>query len=161
MKNILPLFFLFFTNPIFAQVNSVMPIQANTFFENAMLVIKPDIKNIIEKNANKLRGRKINVDSLVKELRRNVHLRLGNENDLDAITVLILVQTSKYADADLKNIVLSLNHTNSKKETEAEKEISKNKADLILSNKSDIAQSISLIMKKFSGSPELAMDKFR
>jgi len=161
MKSILPLFFLFFTNHIFAQVNSVMPIQANTFFENAMLTIKPDIKNIIEKNAIKLKGRKINVDSLVKELHKNVHLKLGNENDLDAITVLILVQTSKYADADLKNLVLNLNHTNSQKETEAEKEISKNKADIILSNKSDIAQSVSFIMKKFSGSPELVMDKFR
>ncbi len=161
MKNILPLFFLFFANPIFAQVNSVMPIQANTFFENAMLAIKPDIKNIIEKNAIKLKGRKINVDSLVKELHKNEHLRLGNENDLDAITVLILVQTSKYADDDLKNLVLNLNHTNSKKETEAEKEISKNKADIILSNKSDIAQSVSNIMKKFTGSPELVMDRFR
>lgn len=161
MKNILPLFFLFFTNHIFAQVNSVMPVQANTFFENAMLTIKPDIKNIIEKNANKLRGRKINVDSLVKELHKNEHLRLGNENDLQAIAVLILVQTSKYADADLKNLVLNLNHSNLKKETEVEKEISKNKAEIILSNKSDIAENVSFIMKKFPGSPELAMDKFR
>ena len=138
-----------------------MPVQANTFFENAMLTIKPDIKNIIEKNANKLRGRKINVDSLVKELHKNVHLRLGNENDLEAIAVLILVQTSKYADSDLKNLVLNLNHTNLKKETEVEKEISKDKAEIILSNKSDIAESVSFIMKKFAGSPELAMDKFR
>ena len=161
MKNILPLFLLFFTNHIFAQVNSVMPSQANAFYENAMPAIKPEIKNIIEKNANKLRGRRINVDSLVKELHKNGHLKPGSENDLEAIAVLILVQTSKYADADLKNIVINLNHTNSKKETEAEKEISKNKAEIILSNKSDIAQSVSFIMKKFPGSPELVMDKFR
>ena len=161
MKNILPLFLLFFTNHIFAQVNSVMPSQANAFYENAMPVIKPEIKNIIEKNANKLRGRRINIDSLVKELHKSEHLKFGTESDLEAIAVLILVQTSKYADADLKNIVISLNHTNSKKETEAEKEISKNKAEIILSNKSDIAQSVALIMKKFPGSPELVMDKFR
>ena len=161
MKNILPLLFFFFSNHIFAQVNSVMPVQANTFYENAMLTIKPEIKNIIEKNANKLRGRKINVDSLITELHKNGHLRPGTKNDLEAIAVLILVQTSKYADADLKNLVLNLNHSNSKKETEAEKEISKNKAEIILSNKSDIAQSVSFIMKKFPGSPELVMDKFR
>lgn len=161
MKNILPLLFLLFSNDIFAQVNSVMPVQANTFYDNAMPEIKPPIKNIIEKNANKLRGRKINVDSLVLELHKNPHLKGGNEKDLEAIAVLILVQASKYADADLKNLVLNLNHSNSKNEAEAEKDISKNKAEIILANKSDIAQSVSVIMKRFPGSPELAMDKFR
>lgn len=161
MKSFLPLFFLFFAHPIFAQVNSVMPIQANTFYENAMLTVKPDIKNLIEKNANKLRGRKIDVDSMVIELHKNVLLRRGTENDLAAITVLILVQASKYADADLKNLVINLNHSSSKQQAETEKEISKNRTELILSNKSDIAQSVSFIMKKISGSPEMVMDKFR
>ncbi len=115
MKTFLPILFLFLANHIFAQVNSVMPVQANTFYENAMLTIKPEIKNVIEKNANKLRGRKVDVDSLIKELHKNEYLKRGSENDLQAITVLILVQASKYADADLKNIVLNLHHSNSKK----------------------------------------------
>ncbi|MEO8820529.1 MAG: hypothetical protein ABI267_06825 [Ginsengibacter sp.] len=161
MKSILPLFFLFFANPLFAQVNSIMPEQANSFYENAMLHIKPDVKNLIEKNANKLRGRKIDVDSLVNELHQNEILRRGTENDLEAITVLILVQASKYADADLKKLVINLPHSNSKQRDETEKEISKNKTELILSSKSDIARSVSFIMKNFSGSPEMVMDKFR
>lgn len=138
-----------------------MPAQANEFYENAMMNIKPDIRNLIEKNANKLRGRKIDVDSLVNELHKNALLRRGTEKDLEAITVLIMVQASKYADADLKNLVINLPHSNSKQQNETEKEISKNKTELILSNKSDIAQSISFIMKKFSGTTEMVMDKFR
>jgi hypothetical protein len=51
MKNILPLFFLFLSQLTIAQVNAVMPSEANTFYQNAMLTIKPEIKNIIEKNA--------------------------------------------------------------------------------------------------------------
>ncbi|MEO8819777.1 MAG: hypothetical protein ABI374_02945 [Ginsengibacter sp.] len=161
MKNILLLFFLFFTNHTIAQVNSIMPAQANTFYENAMSSIKPDIKNLIEKNANKLRGRKVDVDSLVNALHKSELLRRGTENDLESITVLILVQASKYADADLKILVINLTHSKSKQNDETEKEISKNKTELILSNKSDIAQSVSFIMKKISGSPEMVVDKFK
>ena len=95
MKNILPLLFLFLSHYTFAQVNSVLPSEANNFYENAMVRIKPGIKNIIEKNANKLSLRKVNIDSLIKELHKNPLLQKGNEKDLEAITVLILVQVSK------------------------------------------------------------------
>ncbi len=72
--------------------------------------IKPGIKNLIEKNANKLTLRKVNIDSLIKELHKNPLLKKGNEKDLEAITILILVQVSKNADNELKDIVIHMKH---------------------------------------------------
>ena len=45
-----------------------MPQEANTFYSKAMANIKPQIKNIVEKNADVLKGRTINTDSLSKAL---------------------------------------------------------------------------------------------
>lgn len=161
MKTILPLLFLFLTHYTFAQVNSVIPAEANAFYQNAMLTIKPEIKNLIEKNAIKLTRRKVNVDSLIEELHKNPLLRNGNEKDLEAITVLILVQVSRNADSDLKDLVIHMRHSNSEKKNEEEEENCKNTAALLVENKSEIAQSISVIMKKLSGSAEMVMDKFK
>lgn len=138
-----------------------MPSEANTFYQNAMLTIKPGIKNIIEKNANKLTRRSVDVDSLIKELHKIPLLRGGNEKDLEAITVLILVQVSRNADADLKDLVIHMRHSNSEMKNEEEEENCKNTAALLVENKSEIAQSISVIMKKLSGSAEMVMDKFK
>ena len=155
MKNILLLLFLFLYQFTFSQVNSVLPSEATTFYQNAMLSIKPGIKNLIEKNANKLTGHKVNVDSLMKELHKNALLKSGNEKDLEAITVLILVQASKNTDNELKEIVIHMRQSN------AETESYKNSTVLLVQNKSDIADAVSLIMKNISGSPEMVMDKFK
>ena len=155
MKNILPLIFLFLSHYTFAQVNSVLSSDANTFYQDAMLTIKPQIKSLIEKNANKLTGRKVNVDSLVKELHKNSFLKNGNQKDLEAITVLILVQASKNADSELKDIVIHVRQSNSQNEND------KSTAAFLVENKSHIAAAVSLIMKEISGSPEMVMDKFK
>ncbi len=97
----------------------------------------------------------MNVDSLIKELHKNALLKNGNEKDLEAITVLILVQASKNADNKLKDMVIHLRNSNS------ENENYKNTAALLVENKSEIAEAVSLIMKKISGSPEMVMDKFK
>ncbi len=151
----LPLLFLFLSRYTFAQVNNVLPSEANTFYQNSMKSIKPEVKNLIEKNANKLTGKKVNVDSLVQELHKNPLLKNGNEKDLEAITVLILVQASKDVDNELKEIVVHMRQSNS------ESEKYKSTAALLVENKSEIAEAVSLIMKKISGSPEMVMDKFK
>lgn len=138
-----------------------MPSEANTFYQNAMLSIKPGVKSLIEKNANKLTGQKVNVDSLIGELHKNALLKNGNEKDLEAITILILVQVSRNADNELKNLVVHMRQTNSAPASTDEDEKNKNTAALLVENKSDIAQSVSLIMKRISGSPEMVMEKFK
>lgn len=155
MKNILPLLFLFLSHYTFAQVNSVLPSEANNFYENAIVRIKPGIKNLIEKNANNLSLRKVNIDSLIKELHKNPLLKKGNEKDLEAITILILVQVSKNADNELKDIVIHTSHSDSEKETY------KKTVALLVENKSNIAETVSLLMNKISGSSEMVMDKFK
>jgi hypothetical protein len=97
----------------------------------------------------------VNVDSLITELHKNVLLRNGNEKDLEAITVLILVQASKNADGKLKDIVIHM------RQSDSDAENYKTAAALLVENKSDIAESVSLIMKKISGAPEMVMDKFK
>jgi len=156
MKNILPfLFFLFLADFSFAQVNSVLPPEANAFYQNSIKTIKPGVKDLIEKNANKLTGQKVNVDSLVTELHKTALLKAGNEKDLQAITVLILVQASKNADNELKDIVIHSGNPDSQSERD------KSFATLLVENKSEIANAVALIMKKLSGSPEMVMDKFK
>lgn len=161
MKNILPLLLLFLSHFAFAQVNSVLPSEANTFYQNAMLTVKPQIKTLIEKNANKLTGHSINVDSLIKELHKNPLFKNGNEKDLEAITVLILVQASKNADNELKDLVIHMRRSDSENKGETDIENSKNTAAQLVENKSHIAQSVSQIMQKISGSTEMVMDKFK
>ena len=155
----LPLLFLFLACQAFSQVNAVLPSEANGFYENTMQSIKPAVKNLIEKNANNLTGQKINVDSLIRELRKNSLLKGGNENDLEAITVLILVQVSRNVDTNLKEMVI--HKKNDGKENEEEKQREKNYATLLVENKSEIAQNVSFIMKKLSVSSQTVMDKFK
>jgi hypothetical protein len=161
MKNILPFFFLLFAGHAFSQVNAVLPSEAKAFYKTAMLHINPEVKNLIEKNANKLTGHKINVDSLVKELKKNPLVKDANETSLQAIAVLILVQVSENADNNLKQLVIHKRQSDSGNENEAEKERDKNYASLLVENKSDIALAVSFIMEKLPARPDMVMDKFK
>lgn len=157
MKNLLLLFFLGFIIPGFAQVNSVLPAEANTFYNNAMPSIKPEIKSIIEKNANKLKERNINPDSLLDELHKDQRLKNFNRDNLEALAVLIMVHVSKNADADLKNLVISMHQKQIEKpadEISTENTNPALKVQSILANKSQIAEIVSLVMKDLSGTTE-------
>jgi 3-deoxy-D-arabino-heptulosonate 7-phosphate (DAHP) synthase len=101
------------------------------------------------------------VDSLIKDLHKTPLLRNGTQKDLEAITVLILVQVSRNADSELKDIVIHMRHSNSEKKNEEDDENCKNTAALLVKNKSEIALGVSVIMKKLSGSAEMVMDKFK
>lgn len=164
MKILLPLFFISFTLNVFAQVNSVMPNEATMFYNNAMRVIKPDIKNCIEKNANKLKGRNINPDSLKIVLRKEVLFKNVNEVDLQGIVVLIMVQVSKNADHDLKNLVT--NRKNNQIESvdidpSVQKQNFEKSVHQIIVNKSQIAESVSIVIKNLGGTPQSIIEKFK
>lgn len=164
MKNLLLLFFLGITSTAFAQVNSVLPAEANNLYTTAMQSIKPEIKSIIEKNANKLKGRNINTDSLSAELHKNELLKNTDQQYLQALTILIMVQVSKNADVDLKNLVTNMHKKTTekaKKQNSSENSISENKVDRILANKSQIAENVSLVMKNLSGTTETMIEQFK
>jgi hypothetical protein len=141
MKNFLPFIFLGFSFSAFAQVNYTMPQEANTFYNNAMQKLKPAIKNIIEKNAQKLKGRHVNIDSLFTQLQKETALKNSSKENLQAITVLIMVQVSKNADTDLKNLVINMPKNKAGNETGENPE---NKVATIVANKSMIAESVTI-----------------
>ena len=156
MKNLLLFFFIVFSIQSVGQINAVIPPEANTFYDQAMRTIKPEIKSVIEKNAGSLKGKKINMDSLLKSLRSDRILKKFSQQDLEAVTVLIMVQVSRDADAELKNLVVHM-HKDSDAGTDNPGGTSESKVQTILANKSDIAENVALVMKKFPDSPESAL----
>jgi hypothetical protein len=158
MKKILPFFFMSFSSGIFAQVNFSMPPEANNFYDNAMQKIKPALKNIISKNAQNLKGRHVNMDSLFAQLQKEAALRNNNNETLQAITVLIMVQVSKNADADLKNLVINMPKN---KTGDAGNDTRENKVADILANKSQIAENVSIAMKKITPTQEIVLDNLK
>ena len=152
MKTFLLYFFTSLSTYSFAQVPTAMPPEANVFYRNAIDNIKPEIKDLVRKNAENLKGN--NVDSLVKALKKNRQLVNYKSAELEAVAVLIMIQASKNADADLKQLVLARAKNNSVTATE---EQSKN----ILNYKSDMAESISFLMQKLAPYPERLINNLK
>lgn len=158
MKNLLPFVFCLFSICSIAQINTVMPTEANTFYSKAMANIKPQIKNIVEKNADVLKGKTINTDSLSKALIKNQFLKNATIQDIEAIGVLIMVQASKNADADLKELVINRR----KNEREANPgNTAPGKVESILENKSKLAENVSMLMKRISAAQDVVINNLR
>lgn len=163
MKNLLLLFLIILTYKSYAQVNSVMPAEATSFYNSAMQKIKPELKNTIEKNANKLKGRIVNIDSLSVELHKDRFLKNSNQEDLKAIVVLIMVQISKNADADLKNMVIHM-HKNPDQNENRNSSVNgsqENMIENILANKRQIAENVSSVMEKLPGLTQTLIDELK
>jgi hypothetical protein len=154
MKNLLPIVFSFLSYGSIAQVNTVMPQEANTFYSKAMPSIKPGIKGFIEKNANALKGKAINVDSLCKILSKNQLLKNATRQDIEAIGVLIMVQATRDADEDLKNLVINKRKNDPEQSTN-------DKVENIIENKSKMAENASELMKRISGAQDLVINNLR
>jgi hypothetical protein len=170
MKNLLffALFSLLFSKNLPAQVSKVMPPDANDFYNKSMPLLRPQVKNIVLQNARAIENRKINSDSLSQALHRNPALKGMSNNDIEGILVLIMVQASKDADADLKKMVLEISRKNDQKketasnsETRGKKESQDNnnetqnlKLQMIMNRKSDMAEEVSYVMKKISGTQQ-------
>ncbi len=158
MKKLLPLIFLSFAFTTFGQVNYTMPPEANAFYDNAMQKINPAIKSLIEKKADNLKGRSVNMDSLLTQLHKETVLKNSSKESLQAITVLIMVQLSKNADADLKNLVINLSKN---KTRDTISETSENKVANILANKSLIAEGVTIALKKMPAAQEIVLENLK
>lgn len=131
-----------------------MPQEANTFYTKAMPTIKPQIKSIIEKNAAALKGKTINIDSLCKVLSKNPLLKNATLQDIEAIGVLVMVQATRNADEDLKDLVINKHKNDSGENTN-------NKVENILENKSKMAENASELMKRISGAQDIVINNLR
>ncbi len=174
MKNLLLLAFstLFLVNSN-AQVTTIMPPDANTFYNNSMPLLRPAVKNIVLQTAKSMKNRRANSDSLSKTLRVNSILKGMRSNDIEGIVVLIMVQASKDADADLKNMVMGISRQNEQKSENRpfaqpvsddmddkagsknnEQEMQNLRLQMIMDRKSKMAEEVSYVMKKISGTQQ-------
>ena len=148
---------LFFSKSILAQVSKVIPPEADDFYNKSMPLLRPQVKNIVLHTAKAIENRKINADSLSQELNANKALKGMSNNDIEGIIVLIMVQASKDADANLKKMVLEISHREMTKKKKVQEEINEDdqnlKLQMIMDRKSDMAEEVSYVMKKISGYP--------
>lgn len=93
-----------------------MPPDAAAFYNKAIPVIRQHIKDIVLQTASAIKRYNANADSLSRRLRGNHMLKGTSNSDIDGITVLILVQASRDADAELKFIVLAMSRRNEQKQ---------------------------------------------
>jgi len=154
-----------------AQVPTAMPPDANAFYNDAIPAIRQQVKNIVLQTASAIKHHRANADSLSQSLRTNKTLKTLTNNDIEGITVLILVQASNNADADLKHMVLGMSRGNEQKlqqktsrqtapannvenknrSMEEINEIQNLKLQLLMERKRRMAEEISVVMKKISG----------
>lgn len=147
--------FLFAKSPI-AQVSKVIPTEADDFYNKSMPMLRPQVKNIVLNTAKNIENREINADSLIHALKANKALKGMSNNDIEGIIVLIMVQASKDADADLKNMVLEISRKNEHKKNDRDEadEAQNLKWQMIMDRKSDMAEEVSYVMKKISGTQQ-------
>jgi len=157
-----------------AQVPAAMPPEANAFYINAMAGIRQQIKDLVIQGAAAIKHRSPNADSLSRRLPGNNKLKGLNDNDIEGITVLIMVQASRDMDAELKIMVLAMSHSNDRKQqpqtgaqtvsvhnvdnrkpsTEELNQMQNLKLSMIMEMKSRLAEEISNLMKKISGTQQ-------
>ena len=181
MKNLLLIvLYMLFSQNIKAQVATVMPSDANDFYINAMPVIRQQVKDIILQTATTIKYRKANADSLSQQLLRNKALKGMTNNDIEGLTVLIMVQASKDADTDLKQMVLGMSRRNEQKQQQSTAQtVSENgvenknksieeihdlqnaKLQIIMERKRMMAEEISIVMKKISGTQQSIINNLK
>lgn len=163
---------LLFSNGLIGQVSKRMPPDADEFYDKSMPFLRPQLKSIVLQNAKTIENRKINADSLSQALRRNNALKGMSNNDIEGIIVLIMIQATKDADADLKKMVIEISRRNNQKKESVSNsgtanknglkkesqdditEVQNLKLQMIMDRKSDMAEEVSNVMKKISGAQQ-------
>jgi hypothetical protein len=166
---------------ISAQVPTAMPPDASAFYSDAMPVIRKQVKDLILQMAATMEHLKPNADSLSQKLHSNKALKGMSNNDIDGITVLILVQASRDVDADLKLLVLGMsrrneqkqlqgnamqtaseNNTENKNKSSEETYILQNlKLKMIMERKSRMAEEVTNAMKKISNNQQSIINNLK
>ncbi len=159
MKNLLLFVVIIFLTlkSTFAQLPKAMPADANEFYNKSMPLLRPQVKNIVLQIATTVKNRSINTDSLSDALQKNSRLKGMGKNDIDGIAVLIMVQASIDADSDLKKMVLAIGRGNDQKSTPSKdnsNEAQNLKLQTIMDRKSDLAEGVTYVMKKISGTQQ-------
>lgn len=157
MKNLLliALTLLTICKGINAQVPKAMPPDADEFYNKSMPLLRSQLKKIVLQTAETIKHTRIDADSLSNALHKNASLKGMSNNDIEGMTVLIMVQASKDADADLKKMVMAISRRSDENNTVAkDNDAESSKLQMIMDRKSGMAEEISYVMKKISGTQQ-------
>jgi hypothetical protein len=165
MKNLLlsALVAVSISQKIAAQVSKVMPPEADEFYNKSIPFLRPEIKQIVLQTAASIKHRIINGDSLCNSLHKHPQLKGMSNNDIEGITVLIMVQASKDNDDDLKKMVMQISRSSNQNNSLAkENDDSQNsKLQVIIDRKSGMVEEINYVMKKISENPQDIIDNLK
>lgn len=130
MKFSILFIFCLWTFHSFGQLNSSMPPEASIFYNKAIDVISPEIRNLVLVKSLKMKDSKIEAEQLLTELNKESRLRKLKKADLDWIAILIMVQASKNADDEIKRKVVELRKNPGEEGIDAIKRLSEFKSFL-------------------------------
>lgn len=121
MKKLFFVITVFNTLTAFSQNTALTNQQAEDFYNKAMPVMRPALKNIVLTNARQLKGRTVNADSLTQALKNNGQISNLQSTDIEAMVMLIMMQASKDANEDMKNMLAEMKKINDQKKQMREK----------------------------------------
>ena len=112
---------LFLCTAVSAQNNTSIPPKADTLYNKLMAAANPLKKNWIQKTAFKYRGKEITELKAMNEVTgASPVLGKMNEGDIEALAFLVLMQASKNAEEDVRNIMTGVKNMNSAKAKQRE-----------------------------------------
>ncbi len=126
---------LFISPFLTAQMNYTLSPESSVFYHETMKSVKPEIAAFIEKKSEQLFQSQIDGDSLIQGLKKEAGFKKMSDENLKAISLLILICCSHKIDKELKTKVLQLQ----KQEVE---EMNFDKTAPLLERKSIIARQV-------------------
>lgn len=133
-----------------------------------MPIIKPGLKNVIVKMATSLKNHRANADSLLQSMHKNSSFKGLIYSDMQAVATLIMVQASRDADEDLKKMVLSMrNHARANKSPAQHPTVCDQPdqkqlmLQIIMLRKSEIAEEVGIVIRRFSDNRDHIIDNLK
>lgn len=137
----------------FGQVNRSIPPEASIFYNKAIHIISPEIRNCVTENAIKISNSRIPAEQLLSELKKEARLKKLSKADLDWIAILIMVQANKNTDEEIKRKVVELRKDPGQEGIEEIKQLSE--------LKSFLAGSTTLLLERTTISQENVLNKLK
>jgi hypothetical protein len=106
-----------------AQELFTVPADAEVFYNKAMPVIHVKYRKLVERTSARVKDTDITADSITKILNRSgIGVNLGIA-DIDALVMFVMIEVSKDAREDIKELIMEIKKNNAAKQTLRQPEI--------------------------------------
>lgn len=150
MKTLLLLWVISLSGVCYSQVNDALVPEAKLFYQKANEQVRPEIRDLVNTIAQKLKGRNVYSDRLLHQLKQEKILAQLDRSALDGVLLMILVKSSYDADAELKQLAM---HMPKEKKKEGY-----NLMAPIINRKSQIARDANALIEKYAGNRNLVLE---